>query len=699
MLLTSVELFDFRCHEHIVVTPPVEGITAIVGGNGAGKSTIVDAVAWCLYGAKPSGVPRMSSLIRHGADSCCVRVELVIEKDTVLVERRVVSGSTECDVWVNGEHRAGPAVSHVDPFLRHLLGMDVKGFFSAVFVAQKQVDQLVVASPKERGAIIEKLTGVAAISTGLTDARARYREAKNTVDGLDVPDVESRRENVDEISESFVHVSENLSKVSENVRNIQEEYSTISDKLSQAERISDKRSQLSQAVATCQAMIEAKTSEVDSIEIPESVDFDETPVSASDVSAARSRLADAQSVQRRNDELEKRQRAIIDKLGSDVRSKLSEAQKAVDTYSEKQEEAQENIAASKSSMVRLRKAMSTLSETDSTCPTCGQKVDNVSEILSTLREEFDKFSEDVDTFSEVLDTVKYKRAKAENAVDKLTRAVDVLEEKPEPADDIDMMQSEVRDLERQYDRARDIEASQQRRQQALSRVNLLNKDIEKVNGKLSEVSAALNNLDDVNVGSVRNHMSSVSEKLQKAVAEQGDIKAEKARLQAELDRAKELLDEARKADDHYRAALSEKVVAGAVMDMLEQFRTFRVDESIPVVESRASDIVSKFTDGHIAEIRLDSKFAASVVMSDGDVRPVGLLSGGELSAVALALRLGISMLLGNDGLLVLDEVLVSQDDVRSERILSVMKEMCAGQIVMISHGATTSEIADCVVQL
>ena len=128
MLLTSVELFDFRCHEHIVVTPPAEGITAIVGGNGAGKSTIVDAVAWCLYGAKPSGVPRMSSLIRHGADSCCVRAELVIEKDTVLVERRVVSGSTECDVWVNGEHRAGPAVSHVDPFLRHLLGMDVKGF-------------------------------------------------------------------------------------------------------------------------------------------------------------------------------------------------------------------------------------------------------------------------------------------------------------------------------------------------------------------------------------------------------------------------------------------------------------------------------------------------------------------------------------------------------------------------------------------
>ena len=699
MLLTSVELFDFRCHEHIVVTPPVEGITAIVGGNGAGKSTIVDAVAWALYGAKPSGVPRMSSLIRHGADSCCVRVELVIEKDTVLVERRVVSGSTECDVWVNGEHRAGPAVSHVDPFLRHVLGMDVKGFFSAVFVAQKQVDQLVVASPKERGAIIEKLTGVAAISTGLTDARARYRETKNTVDGLDVPDVESRRENVDKISESFAHVSENLSKVSESVRNIQEEYSTISEKLSQAERISDKRSQLSQAVATCQAMLEAKTSEVNSIEIPESVDSDETPVSASDVSAARSRLADAGSVQRRNDELEKRQRAIIDKLGSDVRSKLSDAQKAVDTYSEKQESTQESIATSKSSMARLRKAMSTLSETDSTCPTCGQKVDNVSEVLSTLHEEFDKLSEDVDKLSEVLDTVKNKRAKAESAVDKLTRAVDVLEEKPELADDIDTLQSKVRDLERQYDRARDIETSEQRRQQALSRVSLLNEEIEKVGGKLSEVSAALDNLDDVNVGSVRNHMSSVSEKLQKAVAEQGDVKAEKARLQAELDRAKELLDEARKADDRYRTALSEKVIAGAVVDMLEQFRTFRVDESIPVVESRASDIVSKFTDGHITEIRLDSKFAASVVMSDGDVRPVGLLSGGELSAVALALRLGISMLLGTDGLLVLDEVLVSQDDVRSERILSVMKEMCAGQIVMISHGATTSEIADCVVQL
>ena len=35
-----------------------DGLTGIVGSNGAGKSTIVEAVAWALYGNRASSIKR-----------------------------------------------------------------------------------------------------------------------------------------------------------------------------------------------------------------------------------------------------------------------------------------------------------------------------------------------------------------------------------------------------------------------------------------------------------------------------------------------------------------------------------------------------------------------------------------------------------------------------------------------------------------
>jgi exonuclease SbcC len=35
-----------------------DGLTGIVGSNGSGKSTIVEAIAWALYGSRAAGLKR-----------------------------------------------------------------------------------------------------------------------------------------------------------------------------------------------------------------------------------------------------------------------------------------------------------------------------------------------------------------------------------------------------------------------------------------------------------------------------------------------------------------------------------------------------------------------------------------------------------------------------------------------------------------
>ena len=49
MILHTLVLHNFRRFKHATIEFP-EGVIGVVGLNGAGKSTIFEAIAWALYG-------------------------------------------------------------------------------------------------------------------------------------------------------------------------------------------------------------------------------------------------------------------------------------------------------------------------------------------------------------------------------------------------------------------------------------------------------------------------------------------------------------------------------------------------------------------------------------------------------------------------------------------------------------------------
>jgi exonuclease SbcC len=102
------------------------------------------------------------------------------------------------------------------------------------------------------------------------------------------------------------------------------------------------------------------------------------------------------------------------------------------------------------------------------------------------------------------------------------------------------------------------------------------------------------------------------------------------------------------------------------------------------------------TNGAFIEVELDEEFTPSVVRADGRSRPVSWLSGGELSVVALALRIAIGDMLtgGTGGLLWLDEVLVSQDAGRRASLIETLRSLTGRQIVMINHTQGADDIVD-----
>jgi len=83
--LHRLELTEFRPFASAVLTPDPEGTTILVGPNGTGKTSLLEAVAYLGLGRSLRGSPR-EAMIRNGAERSILRAELVDDGRPILVE-------------------------------------------------------------------------------------------------------------------------------------------------------------------------------------------------------------------------------------------------------------------------------------------------------------------------------------------------------------------------------------------------------------------------------------------------------------------------------------------------------------------------------------------------------------------------------------------------------------------------------------
>jgi DNA repair protein SbcC/Rad50 len=124
MEILSVSLTNFKSHSdrHFTFQP---GTNAICGENGAGKTSILEAIAWVLFNHK--GAYRTEDLIRNGAASAQVTVSFISSRDerTYQVSRCTRSGYTLYDPQIGEKLNYSRIDDEVMPWLRQNLGVPV----------------------------------------------------------------------------------------------------------------------------------------------------------------------------------------------------------------------------------------------------------------------------------------------------------------------------------------------------------------------------------------------------------------------------------------------------------------------------------------------------------------------------------------------------------------------------------------------
>jgi len=85
MAVLRLWLTDFRCFEAVEFEPDPSGLTVLQGENGAGKTSLLEAVGWLATQRSFRGAPR-DAMVRRGCDRAVVRAETDNGGRSVLVE-------------------------------------------------------------------------------------------------------------------------------------------------------------------------------------------------------------------------------------------------------------------------------------------------------------------------------------------------------------------------------------------------------------------------------------------------------------------------------------------------------------------------------------------------------------------------------------------------------------------------------------
>ncbi|HPJ30910.1 MAG TPA: AAA family ATPase, partial [Methanothrix sp.] len=120
-----------------------DGLTGIIGGNGSGKSTIVEAIAWALYGSRASTVRRdfIKNSRASESEDLEVRLSLNVDGREMTIQRamRGRSLSPEARLSIDGRLVA-TGTREVDARLEEILRISFADFMKTFYARQKDLD-------------------------------------------------------------------------------------------------------------------------------------------------------------------------------------------------------------------------------------------------------------------------------------------------------------------------------------------------------------------------------------------------------------------------------------------------------------------------------------------------------------------------------------------------------------------------------
>ncbi|MBC7775556.1 MAG: SMC family ATPase [Phycisphaerae bacterium] len=169
MILNNLKLSNYKQYSHLELEFR-EGLVGIIGKNGAGKSTIFEAILYCLFGRDEGNKAHVRSAFADPKATVELQLDFMIGEIGYRVRREFRGKALAVGAeFYKNDVLVAKSVSPVNDELVKVLHMERDAFKRSVFSGQKELSELSDTSGEARKRMVRRMLGL----DTLDDAQSR----------------------------------------------------------------------------------------------------------------------------------------------------------------------------------------------------------------------------------------------------------------------------------------------------------------------------------------------------------------------------------------------------------------------------------------------------------------------------------------------------------------------------------------------
>lgn len=290
MIPVKLNLKNFLSYGEDV--PPLDftqfHVACLSGTNGQGKSALLDALTWSVWGEGRKGSQEKkadNSLLRMGQEDMRVEFIFDLEGDRYRIIRsfshagKSSRASLEFQVYDQKENKyislSCPSTRETQERIIKTLRLDYHTFINSAFILQGRTNEFSKKTARERKEVLSEILGLSRYDELADLAKSYLREVNNIIISKDnrleyiaqeLAQVDFYKEKIKGLSEEHARISQKIKEKEEQINKLKERVNFLQHKSEEFDELIRRIEQLGQEIVRGEKEIELKKKEIISCE-------------------------------------------------------------------------------------------------------------------------------------------------------------------------------------------------------------------------------------------------------------------------------------------------------------------------------------------------------------------------------------------------------------------------------------------------